>query len=212
MQKLGKYRLLVTAILLVGLYLVGLLGLLTRYQAQMLALTPFTLLMTAFLLFIHHTPWSKTFILYCLFTGLASFLVEVVGVKTGLLFGTYYYGATLGWQVWGVPLVIGLNWLMLVYAVGNTLSALLMHDASKSLMGALILPLLDGLIEPVAERLDFWHWEQAAVPSLNYIGWYVVSFALLMLFYKFRGHTHNRMSKLVYIVLLCFFGLLSWCL
>lgn len=205
-------RLRITASLLVAFYAVGLLGLLTRYQPYFLTLAPFTLLLTALLLLAHHTPRCKSLVLYCLLTWLMGFGVEVIGVKTGLPFGHYYYGATLGWQVWTVPLIMGLNWLVLVYAVGNILSLLPIHNLTKSLVGALLLVGLDVLIESVASRLDFWHWQQAAIPYLNYVGWYGVSWGLLMLFYQFDFQVHNKLGGYVYMVLSSFFGLLSWLL
>ena len=41
-------------------------------------------------------------------------LTEAIGVNTGLLFGTYEYGANLGFKIFGVPLIIGVNWTVLI--------------------------------------------------------------------------------------------------
>ena len=35
--------------------------------------------------------------------------------------------------------------------------------------------LLDLMIEPVAIRLDFWHWQGGAIPTQNYIMWFLVA-------------------------------------
>lgn len=209
---IDNYRLRITVGLLVALYTVGFLGLLTPYRPYFLTLTPFTLLLTALLLLAYHTPQRKSLALYCLLAWLIGFGVEVIGVKKGLPFGHYYYGTTLGWQLGNVPLIIGLNWLILTYAVGNILDRLPIHNLLKSLIGAWMLVGLDVLLESLASRLDFWHWPQGVVPLLNYVGWYGVSWGLLMLYYQFGFHVCNRLGRYVYIILLCFFGLLSWLL
>jgi putative membrane protein len=40
--------------------------------------------------------------------------LEVVGVKTGLIFGEYKYGSTLGIKLFEVPLIIGFNWVFVI--------------------------------------------------------------------------------------------------
>ena len=52
------------------------------------------------------------FIAFCI-----GFSAEVIGVKTGVLFGDYSYGSNLGYKFAGVPIVIGLLWGVL--AVGS---------------------------------------------------------------------------------------------
>lgn len=121
LPQVDNYRLRTTVSLLVALYTADLVGLLTPYQPYFLSLTPLTLLLTALLRLAYHTPRCKSLVLYCLLTWLIGFGVEVIGVRTGLPFGHYYYGATLGWKISDVPLVIGLHWLVLTYTVGNIL-------------------------------------------------------------------------------------------
>src|SRR6478609_3641217 len=81
-----------SAAVLIIFHLVGIWGLVFSgnpiYYQQ---LTPLNLLLTNLLLFLNHK---------------------------GLLFGEYAYGAGLGLKLWNVPLLIGLNWVMLVYCAG----------------------------------------------------------------------------------------------
>ena len=42
--------------------------------------------------------------------------VELIGIKTGLLFGEYSYDTALGFKLLDVPLIIGLNWVIIVVA------------------------------------------------------------------------------------------------
>ena len=48
------------------------------------------------------------------------FLAELSGVHTGVLFGEYQYGEALGTPLWGIPIVMGMNW----YATVVTSSSL----------------------------------------------------------------------------------------
>jgi len=48
--------------------------------------------------------------------SIIGFLIEVIGVKTGYIFGRYYYGQSLGYHLLSVPLLIGLNWGVLLYS------------------------------------------------------------------------------------------------
>ena len=54
--------------------------------------------------------------------------VELVGTKTGMLFGDYSYGKVLGPALQGVPLIIGINWFIMMYCCGTTIHALLQRS------------------------------------------------------------------------------------
>lgn len=195
--------------LLLVFYSVGVLGLCAPYQQQVLTLTPFILLATAGLLFAHHKPWRWSLAGFCGAAWAISFLVEVVGVHTGWVFGPYRYGAHLGWQLWGVPVLIGLNWVVLVYAAGNMVSPLVVSRHTKCLVGALLVVLVDWLMEPVAVRLGFWQWTGGGIPAKNYVAWYMLACGLLGLFYQLGKHPVNPMAPVVYAVLLAFWGILG---
>lgn len=50
---------------------------------------------------------------FLLFMGIAFIIgvtVELIGVHTSYLFGSYYYGNNLGLKWHGIPLIIGANW------------------------------------------------------------------------------------------------------
>lgn len=97
-------------------------------------------------------------------------LAEVVGVATGAVFGEYAYGPTLGWAFRGVPVLIAFNWALVVNGavclagrIAAPLSGVGRRMAIIGLAG-LIVVLFDFIMEPVAVRLDYWHWIGGAVP------------------------------------------------
>ncbi len=168
-------------------------------------LTPLNLLLTNILLFSLHRGWNASFIVFAVVAVIVGFMAEVVGVHTGLLFGSYSYGATLGLKLWQVPLLIGLNWLMLVYTTGTIANRLPLNKWLKAGVGASLMVLFDLFLEPVAVVFDFWSWTGNQIPLSNFIGWFIVAF-LLHLHYQFAHFTkHNQLGPFVYLVQLFFF-------
>ena len=93
-----------------------------------------------------------------------------MGVHTGFPFGSYSYGPVLGFQLFEVPLMIGVNWLLLVYMTGNLFRESIANDWLAAALSASVMVLLDIAIEPVAVALDFWTWEGDIIPLSNFIG------------------------------------------
>jgi bisanhydrobacterioruberin hydratase len=189
------------------MHLAGFIGL-QWPPAQLLfkALVPFHLLTTLALLLLFHTDWNKSAILFCTVAYLVGFSIEALGVHTGVIFGQYRYGVTLGWKVIDIPLVIGANWLTLIYSAGIVANHWHRSSMVKALLAAWVVVGLDVLIEPVAIRLDFWQWAGNTVPFQNYAAWYIVAFGLLWLFYQLPFHKQNRLAGLILICQMAFFA------
>ena len=104
--------------LLIIIYLVGIIGLSSgKFRSSFQYLTPYTLLISAFILFIFHKKWNEKHILAFVLVFLGGLIIEIIGVRTGYIFGNYNYGNVLGIKVYDTPIVIGVNWLMLIYLV-----------------------------------------------------------------------------------------------
>lgn len=165
------------AILLLGIvYLVGVLG--TIFQVTrplMLTLTPVNLLLSAFVLTVYHPGDFRVLLKYGLFAAGLGLAAEVIGVQTGLLFGQYTYGETLGFKIFGVPLIIGVNWFLLSYAFFCMGSHFGTTPTLRVVIAAVGMTLLDFLIEPVAIQLDYWQWEGGQIPVSNFIGWLFIA-------------------------------------
>lgn len=194
-------------LLLAASYLAGLIGLLlpqTRLLFQ--ALTPFHLLLTAGLLFWFHKGWNKAFLFFCAAAFLVGFGVEVLGVHTGAVFGEYWYGGAFGPKVLEVPLLIGLNWLVLVYCCGVLCERLPLALPLKASLGAALMVGLDFLIEPISAQYDFWYWQDNIIPTQNFVAWYITAYLLLVLFYALPLQRRNFLARPIYIMQLFFFA------
>lgn len=196
----------VAIISLIVIHFFGALGLSYEpVQSYFLLATPLNLLITAVLLFAFHPQWNLAFGIFATVCFAVGYLVEVAGVQSGIIFGEYSYGPTLGLKVWDVPLIIGLNWLILVYSTGILAHRLTENMLLKSLIGSTLMVLLDFFIEPVAVALDFWEWASGDIPLQNYLGWFITALVLQFFFHLSRFEKHNRLAKYVIYVQLAFF-------
>jgi uncharacterized membrane protein len=207
MEKKDK-RFLISTILLIVVHVAGIIGLHSTYKELFLSLTPFNLLISAFLLALNHRQFNRSFIFFTLIIFFAGFFIEVIGVKSGLLFGNYYYGNTLGWKLMNVPIVIGVNWLMLIYSAGIISDQINRNIYLKSTAGAALLVGLDLLIEQSAGKYGFWQWLNTIIPFQNYIAWFCVSFIFLLLFHSVNFNKSNKLAGVLLAVQFLFFALL----
>lgn len=194
-------------------YAVGVIGLtVPDLKPLFIQLTPVALLLSSLGMALFHRDHSaKSWLIFALiyFLGL---VVEIIGVQTGVIFGNYKYGNGLGWKVFGTPLIIGLNWLLLVYAATSLARQLKITRLMQAGIAGFILLAYDLILEQVAPKLDMWSWQNEFVPAKNYLAWFLLGlfFSTLLLYAKI-----NIKNKLASVILLCqllFFLLLYYIL
>ncbi|CAA9291037.1 MAG: Carotenoid biosynthesis protein [uncultured Adhaeribacter sp.] len=197
------------AFVLTVFYLVGFYGLMfSPYQSFFLTLVPFNLLLTNVILFYFHQSFSRPFAVFAAVVFTVGFLAEIVGIHTALLFGHYHYGAALGFKLAEVPVLIGLNWLMLVYSAGHLVNFLPVPGWVKAVLAAILMVALDYFIEPVAVHLDFWQWQNGHIPLSNFIGWLGVALVLQFYFQYSRFPKNNQLAPFVFLLQFLFFAAL----
>ena len=135
-------------------------------------------------------------------------IVEIIGVQTNLLFGTYSYGDILGLKVFDVPLAIGFNWLVLSICSRDFISIFNLGTKAKVILAAIFLVIIDLIIEPVAVSLDFWQWEGGVVPLYNYFSWLLIAIVIQIVLFKAKIETNRLFSFYYLFVQLIFFSLL----
>jgi len=163
-------------------------------------------LMLGFLLILINIPFGKSlgkpiFI----FTFLFGMLLEIVGVFRGDIFGEYFYGENLGFKVLGVPIMIGIYWAVLTtitYQISRVFFDKIVYVA---LMGASLMVGLDFLMEQMAHTFDFWHFAGDIAPFQNYLVWFIASFILQLLAYKFYPKGGSRFASHLYLNQVSFF-------
>ena len=196
--------------------------LLTPYANWFIGNTSLNLLLMVGLLI-----WTQTeknlaffgFMAICFVTGMG---VEMIGVNTGRLFGSYQYGTVMGPKINGVPWLIGLNWFVLIFASGIVMTRLhdwikeksnsmdltmspLIEKFSLLIDGALLASFFDWIMEPVAIKLKYWNWKTEEIPDFNYFTWFVVSLVLLFVFTKLQFNKRNHFAIDLLIIQASFF-------
>jgi putative membrane protein len=184
----------------------AIIGISLGYHDWFIGKTPLNLMIMATLLIlnfpIHH---KKTIVLALLFFAV-SFILEWVGVHYGFLFGEYSYGQNLGVKLDEVPLLIGINWTVLIFCTAAIADRLVSHPVSKIILGASFMVFLDFFIETSAPLFDFWSWELGYAPLRNYIAWFVISAALHFVYRQSKIKGDFNFSCHLYAAQLVFFG------
>ena len=182
--------------------------------------TPINLLLMFTLILLNQEGLNKGFYIGILITFLIGLGTEIIGVNTGLIFGTYTYGDILGFKLMRVPVLISLNWFAVVYSSYVTASLILQflgYDISNSsviklqsllvqcLLAASIATFFDWLMEPAAVQLGFWVWDNEIIPLFNFVSWFGISFFISVVFACFRLSSSNRFSPILLVVQSIFF-------
>ncbi|MBK9354176.1 MAG: carotenoid biosynthesis protein [Bacteroidetes bacterium] len=106
------------------IYIVGIIGICSPFQYYFLLLSPLNLLITFWFLIKGYGKIEKGLGFSICLLVIITWIIEVVGVKSGQIFGPYYYGNALGLKILDTPPIIGMNWAMLLLSIGCILSSL----------------------------------------------------------------------------------------
>ncbi len=192
------------------MYTVGVAGHLIDFTLPLMKiLTPFTLLLTGgVVLFFSQKSSDNKLLFWVIITYSITFTLEVIGVKTGFIFGNYSYGKTLGLNLFEVPLIIGFNWVLVVMG-SIQLSKRFFNDYFFiALFTGIFAVIFDFFLEPIAIRLDYWSWEGNHVPLQNYIAWFVIAFLFFILYQKMKIILNSTLAEKYFLTQLTFFIIL----
>lgn len=204
-----REQLVLQAILII-FYTVGLCGVLIAEQpTNFLALTPFNLLLSfAVLLYANRSNFKKLIALMSIIP--IGYVIELIGVHTGVLFGNYTYGTNLGPTIAGVPPIIGLNWSMLIAACFAFTTGWFKNNLWQAFLVAILMTLIDVFIEPVAIKSNFWSWQNGVIPLYNFVCWFILSFVIALVYgRKIEDHA-NKIDLTLFFCISMFFLTLSF--
>jgi putative membrane protein len=173
--------------------------------------TPLTILVSAIVVLLRYEKFKSTRVMAFVVIAVLSFLIELYGVKSGNLFGTYTYGNNLGWKIFDVPIIIGVNWAVLIMVAQQLTTHYIGINGRffSALSVATIMTTFDLLLEVLAPQLDFWSFTHMNyAPVENFVAWFAVSFCFGLFSYShFRNQ--NRTAVLYGIAQLVFFMVLG---
>ncbi|MBX2922446.1 MAG: carotenoid biosynthesis protein [Chitinophagaceae bacterium] len=215
-----KYR--IATYVAILFHVVGLAGILWIDAAVFASLTSLNMLVMLALICWTQEQKNAVFYFFALICYAVGFLTEAAGVRSGLLFGNYSYGDALGFKMKNVPLLIGVNWFIVIYCCGTAMNLLQQKIRSRLALeafasftwwsrvsividGALLAVLFDWIMEPAALALGFWQWEDGIIPVLNYITWFAVSVLLLVVFSLLGFNKANAFAVHLLLIQFMFF-------
>ena len=154
---------------------------------------------------------NKNQIFSLLLIFLVGMLSEFIGVNYGLIFGEYTYGNNLGFKLFGIPLLIGLNWVILTVICANIASILIKNNSILLMIifGTTLMLIMDFVMEPIAPKLDLWKFKNLVVPMSNYIGWLIISILTQSIYNIQFKEKEFKISLNLYTAIFIFFGSLN---
>jgi bisanhydrobacterioruberin hydratase len=211
-------------------YGVGAVGhLVDATRPLMLAITPFFLPVMGVLALSGHLAATSEGRVGPRFWGwvaavfVATWAIEVLGVATGIVFGSYDYGRGLGAPLLGVPPLIGFNWVLVCLGMvlwvtpsadgtpgrrGDTLPKPALAVAAAALATG-----FDWVMEPVAIALGYWSWGGGGIPVQNYAAWFTIAFGAALAFLYLvprEARVASRRPAFHVAAQLGFFAVLRW--
>lgn len=203
-----KNKLQLSLFLLAVIYLVGIVTALLGHTDSLMQLTPYNLVFATGLILYNAEGMNKVYLKWFLIISVAGYLIELLGIITGIIFGIYAYGEGLGIKLFDVPLIIGINWAVLVFSSAAILNKLKLSIWFKAAIAATMMVAYDILLEPVAIRFDFWNWEGGSIPLQNYIAWWLIAFVMLLGVLRYVKNLQNKIALYVVLVQSLFFAIL----
>ena len=191
-------------------HLCGMVGISYGNKEFFLAFTPINLFISFVLLFVNQKQLESKELKSAFLIFFIGMMSEILGVNYGLIFGDYVYLDNLGVKILGVPVLIGVNWIILTYITGSLSSFIFKNKYVSILMGAILMIGLDLLIEPVAPLLGFWIFDLQKVPLQNYLGWFVIGMITQALFQFKIAEKELTFSTHLLIINAIFFAFLNY--
>lgn len=212
-MKLNRSNL--SSLVLLILYAVGFVGTLLNV-AWVQGATPIHLLVCLALFITNESSiWRGRILLTGIGVFIFGIVIEWIGVGFQWPFGAYEYGSRLGLKLDGIPLTMGINWLLLGLLSAD-ISRKILKERSlmmQSSLGAALMLLTDVPMERICGRLDFWHWQTGTAPLQNYIAWLVLGIGVQYFILKSRRtEAVNPISVLLFSLQFLFFLGLSFLL
>jgi putative membrane protein len=192
---------------LIATFTLGLIGhTLEMTRGLMITLTPLILTLASVVVcYSFLRTGNRTSFVWCITTFTITYFAEIIGVKTGVLFGTYHYGDILGFKLLGVPLIIGINWMLVILGSIALTQQITQNVLLTSLITGLLAVAFDYILEPVAISLGYWHWSGGTPPFKNYCTWFVLVFLSTLLYGELKLRVHTTLPRFYLVVQTVFF-------
>ena len=204
MIKWVDYKFKKDVIFLIVVYVAGIIGI--NINDSFLKLSFVSLIIPMVLFLIRLKPSIKDSVLLALVFSL-TFFSEWLGVNYGWIFGEYLYGDSLGIKIGGVPLMIGVNWVLLSVVSRQALFGVFSNKYIVAFFAPVLMLLIDVILEPIAPKLGFWDWNNIDIPISNYRDWFIVALISQLILFNFKKLDTLIFWSVMYLGILTLFFL-----
>lgn len=191
-------------VLIIVLFVVEMVGLYSGLSLWSISMIPLYFLFNAVVLIFYEKYIFSSLWIYLTVTLIFLFIIELINANIHFPFGRFQFGDTLGPPLLGVPLILPVFWMTLIYSCIHFLKTIRFGNEMRALLGATFLTLADFFLEMVAVKFNFWKWNANVVSWGNYICWFIISYAFIYLFFRFQFRSRNSLGVIVFIILLIF--------
>ncbi len=161
------------------LHAVAMVGILSPWTEQFVLLTPFHLCFSLLLVLKRDDGNGNKLYSALLQISFVSFLIEIIGVNSDLLYGKFAFGDSFGPKIAGTPAIIGIVWSLFTLTSVQTTTMLVKNRFVGATVSALLITGMNWMMEPIAPKLGFWHWNEASHEAglHDYIGAFIQGWA-----------------------------------
>lgn len=178
------------------------------FEDFFLPLSAINLWFISLLLIWYYPIRNKSEVILFVSIAILGFTAEAIGVATGKVFGEYAYGRNLGFKLFEVPVIIGVNWAVLSFTTSGLANKLpLKSNHIKAATASALMLIFDFFIEQSAPKFDFWEFELPEVPLQNYITWFILAYIFNYAVLRFISDADTKICFHIYIVQVLFFTL-----
>lgn len=166
-----------------------------------------TILLSAVLVFLMESNIKKAalpFIAIFIF----GYLIELVGVQTGLLFGEYIYHPPMGPALYATPIIIGATWYGTIAGAATIASYVKGSKVGQAIVAGALAVLMDVLIEQVAIGYGLWDWKSGEIPLYNYVCWFIFGAIFAFIYLKSKDDK-NKTAFWLFWIWIGFFAILT---
>ena len=204
-------------------HVAGAIGLVWINRPLFLSATALNLFLMFLLLVWTQAQGARSFYLFLVVAFALGMLVEVIGTRTGWLFGEYRYGKVLGPRFMQVPLLIGLNWFVIGFCMGALVDKCEVMIAKfpgqrvqrqrpwlistlKTIAGVIGFVIFDRVMEKPAMEMGYWEWLNNSGPALlNSVCWMGMGLVLITLYEQSDFRKGNQFAVHLIVIQFLFF-------
>ena len=165
------------------------------------------ILMSAIVVFLVEKDLKKAAIGFSVIF-IIGFIIELIGVQTGYLFGEYIYASSMGPQLFGTPIIIGATWYAVIAGAANIANFVQGSTIAKGVVAGVLAVLMDVLIEQVAIGYNLWQWKSGSIPLYNYVCWFIFGSIFAYLYLRITPEK-NKLAIQLFCIWIGFFAILA---